>query len=174
MMKQAITSAATSLNQVPAVLRLIDKTMPNPMAFWAYTDTVLDYGGGKYDKLTKALAKLKVRNLVYDPFNRSKEHNALVRQLVTTRPVHHGICSNVLNVIREPAVRLKILKDLSRWVEPGGCVFITVYEGDKTSKGKRTSKGWQANRPTKNYLREIRKVFPVAVVMSSSLILARA
>jgi hypothetical protein len=159
-MKQVITSAKTSLNQVPAVLRLINKVARDSMGFWCYADTVLDYGGGKYDKLTDALAKLGVRNLVYDPFNRSVDHNKLVLQLVKARKASHGICSNVLNVIREPAVRQKVLKDLAKWVEPGGNVFITVYEGDKSSKGKRTTKGWQANRPAKNYLREIRKVFP--------------
>jgi hypothetical protein len=159
-MRQTITSAKTSVNQLPAVLRLINKTVRDPMAFWAYADTILDYGGGKYDQLTKALAKMKVRNLVYDPFNRSKDHNALVLQLVKTRPASHGICSNVLNVIREAAVRQKMLRDLARWVEPGGFVFITVHEGDESSRGERTSKGWQANRPAKNYMREIRKVFP--------------
>jgi len=164
-MKQTITSAATSLNQVPAVLRLINKAVRDPSAFWVYTDAVLDYGGGKYDKLTTALAKMKVRNLIYDPFNRSKDHNALVLQLVKAKKASHGICSNVLNVIREPAVRQKVLRDLARWVEPGGNVFITVYEGDKSSKGKRTTKGWQANRPAKNYLREIRKVFPYSEVL---------
>ncbi len=159
-MAQTITSAKTSLNQLPAVLRLINKIARDPLAFWCYADTMLDYGGGKYDQLTEALAKMKVRNLIYDPFNRSKEHNALVRQLVTTRPASHGICSNVLNVIREPAVRQKILRDMARWVEPGGNVFITVHEGDQSSKGERTIKGWQAYRPAKNYMREIRKVFP--------------
>jgi hypothetical protein len=158
--KQTITSAKTSLNQLPAVLRLINKIARDPLAFWGYTNDILDYGGGKYDQLTAALAKMKVRNLIYDPFNRSKEHNALVLQLVTTRPASHGICSNVLNVIREPAVRQKVLRDLARWVEPGGNVFITVHEGDKSSKGKQTSKGWQSNRPAKNYMREIKKVFP--------------
>jgi hypothetical protein len=53
-LKQKITSAATSLNQVPAVLRLINKVARDPLAFWGYSDTILDYGGGKYDKLTEA------------------------------------------------------------------------------------------------------------------------
>jgi hypothetical protein len=63
-----------------------------------------------------------------------------------------------------------VLKDLARWVEPGGHVFITVYEGDKTSRGKRTTKGWQAHRPAKNYMREIRKVFSAAWVHGSLII----
>lgn len=133
--------------------------MKRPEHFWAYTDTVLDYGGGKYDLLTEELAKMKVQNLVYDPFNRSEDHNNLVRQLLTTRPADHAICSNVLNVIKEPAVRMEVLRDIAALTDPHGNVFITVYEGNKSSRGKKTTKGWQANRPTKSYIREIRKVF---------------
>jgi hypothetical protein len=160
-MTQAITSAKTSVNQLPAVLRLINKTSRMPAHFWAMTDTVLDYGGGKYDQLTDVLAKMHVRNLIYDPFNRSDDHNACIRQLVEARPADVGICSNVLNVIREPAIRREILENLKRWVDPeGGRIYITVHEGDKSSKGKRTRCGWQSNRPARNYMREIRRVFP--------------
>ena len=158
---QAISSARTSMNQLPAVLRLINKTTRMPAAFWATTDSVLDYGGGKYDQLTEALAKMGVRNLLYDPFNRSEGHNDAIRCLVEAKPADVGICSNVLNVIREPAVRLEILENLKKWVDPeGGRIYITVYEGDKSSKGKKTRCGWQSNRPAKNYMREIRRVFP--------------
>jgi hypothetical protein len=160
-MTQTITSARTSVNQLPAVLRLINQTTRWPAAFWARTDTVLDYGGGKYDQLTDALGKMGVRNLVYDPFNRSDDHNACIRQLVETRPADIGILSNVLNVIREPTVRREILENLKKWVNPeGGMIYITVYEGDKSSKGRKTRCGWQSNRPAKNYMREIRRVFP--------------
>ena len=160
-MTQKITSAATSLNQLPAVFRALG-TILKASAVLEDPQDVLDYGGGKYDQLTRKLAELGVRSLVYDPFNRSADHNALVRQLVETRPSSHGVCSNVLNVIREPASRHVVLENLARWVSADGYVLFTVYEGDKSSKGHKTSKGWQANRPLKNYLREIRKVFPQA------------
>lgn len=161
MTTQTITSAGTSVNQLPAVLRLINQTCRHPAAFWVRVDTVLDYGGGKYDQLTETLARMGVRNLVYDPFNRSEDHNAAIRGLVEAKPADVGILSNVLNVIREPAVRREVLENLKRWVDPqGGRIYITVYEGDKSSKGRRTSKGWQSNRPAKNYMREIRRVFP--------------
>jgi hypothetical protein len=161
MTTQAITSAKTSMNQLPAVLRLINKTTRFPAHFWSGIDTVLDYGGGKYDQLTDTLAKIGVRNLIYDPFNRSDEHNACVRDLVERVPADLGICSNVLNVIRKPAIRREILENMKKWVDPeGGRIYITVHEGDKSSKGRRTRCGWQSNRPARNYMREIRSVFP--------------
>jgi hypothetical protein len=162
--KQSITSAETSLNQIPAAFKLINAAARMPEAFWARTHDVLDYGGGKYDTFTDFLARMHIRNWVYDPFNRSEEHNALVRKLLTARPADVAICSNVLNVVKEPAVRRAILEDIRDLVESAGSVFIVVYEGDRSSRGRKTSKGWQANRPTRNYLREVRKVFPGAHV----------
>jgi hypothetical protein len=161
---QKITSAGTSVNQLPAVLRLLKKVYDpkdwQGARFWVDTKTVLDYGGGKYDQLTDAFAELGIVNLVYDPFNRSEDHNALVLKILRARKADVGICSNVLNVIREPAARTETLEHLQIGVKEGGNIFITIHEGDKTSKGKKTSKGWQANRPARNYMREIRRVFP--------------
>jgi hypothetical protein len=158
---QTITSADTSLKQVPAILRLVDMKVGGDLGFWAYTTQILDYGGGKYDLLTDELAKRGVVNLIYDPFNRSEDHNKLVRRILTTR--HHGadhaFCSNVLNVIREREARREVLRDIKRMTSPLGTVFFTVYEGDRSSRGRRTVKGWQANRPTRNYEREIKREF---------------
>ena len=38
----------------------------------------LDYGGGKFDNATEYLAEMNVTSLVYDPFNRSSDHNKMV------------------------------------------------------------------------------------------------
>ena len=161
MTTQAITSAETSLKQIPAILRLIDKGCENPALFWGHRQIVLDYGGGRYDELTKALKKRGIVNLIYDPYNRSDDHNALIRGILTTpfRAADMALCSNVLNVVREPEARRAILRDIKRMTKADGIVFFTVYEGDKSSRGRRTSKGWQANRPTKNYVREIKREF---------------
>lgn len=157
---QKITSAKTSMNQLPAVLGLINKTSGNAALDWARTDSVLDYGGGKYDQLTDALCKLGVRNMIYDPYNRSEDHNSLVLQMLKAQRADVGILSNVLNVVRKPSLRKDILEDLRIGVKEGGRIYITVHEGNKSSKGKKTRCGWQSNRPAKNYMREIRKVFP--------------
>lgn len=169
---QSITSADTCLNQVPAIFKLINKAMSMPEAFWAKTRDVIDFGGGKFDTFSDFLAEMGVRNFVYDPYNRSKQHNETVASLLAARPADIGICSNVLNVIKEPEARLQALLDLREMVQPGGEIFITVHEGNKTSHGRKTSKGWQANRPTKNYLREVRKAFPGAFLAFGKLIIA--
>ncbi len=158
--KQQFSSAKTDLKQVPAIYKLLNDGLERPVIFWGRTKEILDYGGGAGEKLTDKLAKLRVRNLILDPFNRSEEHNALVRRLLTIRPADHAFCSNVLNVIKEPAVRMAALREIAALTSPEGCVFITVYEGNKSSRGRRSQEDcWQANRPLKSYIREIRKVF---------------
>ena len=162
-MMQTITSAGTSLNQVPGTFKLAERTVPGA---WAPNRRVLDYGGGKYDKFTRLLESLGLRNYVYDPFNRSEEHNAHVRECLSETPADVAVLANVLNVIRKPAVRRAVLEDIATMLKPAGDLFITVHEGDRKSRGRRTSKGWQANRPTRNYLRAIRRVFPNTVLLA--------
>ncbi len=48
-------------------------------------------------------------------------------------------CSNVLNVIKEPEVRLNVLKNIKKLVKPNGIVYITVYEG-KSGAGEGPTK----------------------------------
>lgn len=159
-MTQSITSARTDLKQVPAIYKLLTEGLEQPELFFGLTHEILDYGGGAGDKLTDKFAKLKIRNLVLDPFNRSEGHNALVRRLLKVSPADHAICSNVLNVIKEPAARMKALQEIAALTDPDGYVFITVYEGNKSSRGRKTKKDcWQANRPLKSYAKELRKVF---------------
>jgi hypothetical protein len=168
---QTITSAETSVKQVPAILNKIVQIMRMPEAYFASLRDVLDVGGGKYDLLTDRLAEMGIRNWVLDPFNRSDEHNAYVKKMLTAHPADMAICSNVLNVIKEPEERAsvhKIIKDLTDPREQRA--YFTVYEGDGTSKGKKTSKGWQANKPTKAYVRELRKYYYSVTLCQNKLI----
>lgn len=153
---QEFTSENTSINsnKLPAVFKMV--------SFEPGTVNI-DYGGGRFDNVAEYLAPLDVINLVYDPYNRSKEHNREVLRLVR----EHGgadtaTCSNVLNVIKEPEVRINVLQNIKKLVKPGGTVYITVYEG--TGKGNEgpTKSGYQLNKKTENYLEEIQQVFPQA------------
>ena len=160
MSKQKYTSANTDLKQIPAVYKIMRKHLSNPAWYFATNRECLDYGGGAGNKLTDAFAQIGVRNFVLDPFNRSEDHNALVRRLLTLQPASFAFCANVLNVIKEPELRMKALYEIAALTSREGKVYISVHEGNKTSRGKRTrSDSWQANRPLKSYVREIKKVF---------------
>lgn len=156
-MDQEFTSKDTSLPQVAGILKLVDRAYPDLLKKGV---RVLDYGGGKYDYMTEKLAERGISGLVYDPFNRTEEHNKAVWDAFShPRPTADvAFCANVLNVIKEPKVRVRAYRNLKVLCQTGP-IFFTVHEGKKDSRGRKTTRGWQANRPTKNYVPELRKEF---------------
>lgn len=127
----------------------------------------LDYGCG-YDenknKVTDYLATLDVTNVGYDKFNQSPKDNREAIRIVRANGGADSVsCSNVLNVIMEPEVRLNVLENIKSLVKPGGDVYITVYEasgrGDEGASGEDS---YQLRRKTSDYLEEIQQVFPNA------------
>lgn len=153
---QEFTSENTSINsgRLPAVFNMV--------SFEPGTVNI-DYGGGKFDNVAEYLTQYDVVNLVYDPYNRTAEHNKEVIRLVR----EHGgadtaTCSNVLNVIKEPEVRLNVLNNIKKLVKSGGTVYITVYEGKGNAAEGPTKSGYQLNRKTADYMEEIQQVFPDA------------
>lgn len=153
---QEFTSENTSINssKLPAIFRLVD---------FKPGTTNLDFGGGKFDNAADYLSQYDVINLVYDPYNRSAEHNAeVIKLLREAGGADTATCSNVLNVIKEPEVRNNVLQNIKKLVKPGGEVYITVYEGTGRGDEGPTKAGYQLNRKTADYLDEIREVFPDA------------
>ena len=147
---QTITSAATSLRQVPAIFKKVD--------FWFGTN--LDLGGGKCDEVQAYFdeKKYECTNLVYDPFNRSEDHNKAVLDKAKWEGCNTVTIFNVLNVIKDKDHRLELLNLAS---QHGCLVYIAVYEGDRSGDGKETTKGYQLNRKLKDYESEIKEVFRV-------------
>lgn len=113
---------------------------------------------GAYDEGMQHIRDATMRPVWgYDPYNRTAGYN----RFATTRLAEEGsrtvvLCSNVLNVIREPEARHDVLLECAR----AALALFTVYEGDGTGRGRETSKGWQEHRKTADYLREIESVFP--------------
>lgn len=150
---QKISSAATSINssKLPAIFRMV-KFQPDTLN--------LDYGGGRFDNAAEELAKINVTNLVYDPYNRSSEHNQdVLKQVRANGGADTVTISNVLNVIAEPEARQTVLRNAKKLVKSGGKVYITVYEGNKSGSGSETKAGYQLNKDTKDYVDEISQVF---------------
>ena len=150
---QEYTSENTSINKtkLPAVYNLV-KFKPGSL--------VLDFGGGKWDSAVNYLKDKDVTLLVYDPYNRSAEHN---QEVLSILKEHGGadaaVNSNVLNVIKEPEARQTVLRNISRLTKKGAPIYITVYEGKKNNEGEVTKSGYQLNRKTADYLEEIQTVF---------------
>jgi len=159
---QAYTSAATSINKdkLPAVFTKLTKEktlLPNTRN--------IDIGGGKFDNASEYLAKQDVENLVFDPYNRSAEHNSMILESVRNKPADTATVSNVLNVIPEEANQIKTLETARKSLKDGGEVFITVYEGNRSGIGKVTGADqFQQNKKLSDYLDTVRQVFPNATV----------
>lgn len=153
---QEYDSAATSINsnKLPAIYKLVH---------FEPGKVYLDFGGGRFDNGVYYVRDLGATLLVYDPYNRSDEHNKEVLRVIRENGgADATLNSNVLNVIKEPEARLGVLNNIKKLTKPGGDVYITVYEG--TGKGNEgpTKAGYQLNRKTADYLEEVQAVFPNA------------
>lgn len=154
--EQEYDSAKTSINskKLPAIYKMIH--IPSG-------SVVIDYGGGRFDNAVDYMAAQDVTLYVYDPYNRSKEHNReAIREIRKSGGADYAICSNVLNVIKESSVRKEVLENIKRLLKPTGKLYLTVYEGKGDGAEGATKSGYQLNRPTANYLEEIQQVFPDA------------
>lgn len=153
---QEYDSAATSINstKLPAIYKLVN-FQPGKL--------YLDFGGGKFDSGIYYVKDLGATLLVYDPYNRSDEHNKeVLRILRENGGADATLNSNVLNVIKEPEARLGVLKNIKKLTKPGGDVYFTVYEGTGRGNEGPTKAGYQLNRKTADYLEEVQSVFPDA------------
>ena len=151
--EQEFDSAATSINsnKLPAVYNMVDFT-PG--------EVVIDFGGGKFDNAVNYLKDKDVTLLVYDPYNRSAEHNKEVLRVIRENGgADAAINSNVLNVIKEPEARQQVLRNIKKLVKPGAPIYITVYEGSGKGNEGPTKSGYQLNRKTADYMDEIGQVF---------------
>lgn len=154
--EQEFDSAKTSINsnKLPAVYKMI--------SFPAGSIGV-DFGGGSFDNAVEYISDLGATLLVYDPYNRSAEHNRqVIKMLKDNCGADWAVNSNVLNVIKEPEARKAVLKNISKITKPNAPIYITVYEGRGDRKEGPTKAGYQLNRKTQDYLEEIQEVFPDA------------
>lgn len=155
--EQEFDSAATSINssKLPAIYKMVN---------FNEGDVIIDFGGGRFDNAVEYIKDKGATLVVYDPYNRSAEHN---EQVLATLDENGGadaaVNSNVLNVIKEPEARQAVLQNIKKLLKPGAPVYITVYEGRGDGVEGPTKSGYQLNRKTEGYLDEVREVFPDAI-----------
>lgn len=146
--EQTITSKGTDLRQIPALLRLGDRR-----GYWKRGNINLDWGGGASDRFTSELDKRGVTNMIIDPYNRSIDHNNIVRDsLKFAGGAHSATCSNVLNVINSDSAIEQAIYNIHRLLQDDGRAYFTVYEGHKDGEGRPTIKGWQRHQPLSDYI----------------------
>lgn len=162
--RQNLSSAATSINssKLPVLFKKVN--------FKANTIN-LDIGGGKFDNATTYLKSLGVESYVYDPYNRTAEHNNAVARITENGQSDTVTISNVLNVIDSVDGRNQVLENAVDAVKPNGTVYITVYEGNGSGIAKTTGKDqYQLNRKTIDYIPEIEKYFNNVTVKNNVII----
>lgn len=169
--KQAYSSKCTSngnATTLPAVFTTVQKLAirHNNLGFKRGTLN-LDYGGGHTDIATHWLQQYGVTNLVYDPYNRTKEHNARILHIVNQHGVATATCSNVLNVIAEKENRIIAIRNIYLALKPNGVLYVTVYEGDKSGVGKANKKkdSYQLNQKLDFYKQEIESCHMFSTVL---------
>lgn len=165
--EQEFSSAATSINssKLPALFKMVR---------FEDGSLNLDYGGGRFDNVADYLSSTYgATNLVYDPYNRSADHNnAVLSQVRKNGGADTVTCSNVLNVIKEPEARAAVIRNCKKYLKSGGTAYFTVYEGSGTGEGAPTKSGYQLNKKTDAYVDEIAQVFS-SVTRKGKLIIAK-
>ena len=154
--EQEFDSAATSINsnKLPAIYNMVN---------FNEGDVVIDFGGGKFDNAVEYIKDKGATLLVYDPYNRSDEHNQEVLSILEQNGgADAAVNSNVLNVIKEPEARKAVLQNIKQLTKPGAPIYITVYEGRGDGVEGPTKSGYQLNRKTADYMSEVQEVFPNA------------
>ena len=151
--EQEFSSADTSLHQVAGLFK--DKN-----AYFHPNTLNLDYGGGKYDLASEYMKHyFDVASLVYDPFNRTPEHNNnVINQVRKNGGADTVTCANVLNVIKEYEARIVAIRNIYKYLKPGGIAYFTTYE--KTgNEGPTGGNKYQLARKTADYVPEIASIF---------------
>lgn len=157
-MIQEFSSKNTSINKTkaPKILKEVERHFG-----WENGHVNLDIGGGRFDILSDHLSEyFAVRNLIFDPYNRTEMHNNTVLGIALSQPVDSVTLSNVLCVIKEREERINVLTMAKSYLKLGGKLYVTCYEGNRTAIGRQTGPDqYQLNQPLKFYLHEINEVF---------------
>lgn len=157
-MIQKYTSEKSSIKQIPAGFNIVDKYFG-----WEANTINFDIGGGKYDLFTEKLKEKNVTNLIYDPYNRTVKHNNKVLLNIRRFGADTVTIFNVLNVIKEYEIQIRVLNLALETLKFGGYLFVrSTYMNPKKISGVTKSGTFQHYLTMKDYLGIVRVVFPNA------------
>lgn len=142
------------------------------LEFGANVKRVLDVGGGQFDVSRNYMQKRGIDLLVYDPYNRTQEHNEKIKWMVANQKVAAATSMSVLNVVAEPEARLAHICTMKDALQINGMAYFKIWPGEGVLKGcyKPTTNsyghpGYQANAYADRFLREVQLVFGVEHAM---------
>jgi hypothetical protein len=138
--------------------------------FDKHVTRVLDVGGGKYNNNSNYMLREKnITLLVWDPYNRTHDHNEKIRKQIINKKVDAVTSMSVLNVISEPEARLAHIVTLKAALNLGGKAYFKIWPGDIPLRGSylpsSSHTAYQANAFANRFLREIELVFGERNVM---------
>ena len=140
------------------------------ITFAKHVKKIIDIGGGQFDSNRHYMKqKRNIDLLVWDPFNRSKEHNDTVHQEIMQQKADAATSMSVLNVIPEIEVRLQHINAVKSAIELGGLAYFKIWAGDHPVNGTylptESTTEYQTNAAPERFLREIEVVFGKGNVM---------
>lgn len=177
--QQEYTSAETSVNdkKIPVVFStLINKA--DKLNIRLDMTSIFDTGCGKYiNHISEYCSKNLVRYFGRDKYNQPEEvNNAWINDIYgvyLNDDNHIFTSSNVLNVIKGENCRKQYINDIVKYMQAGEKLYITVYEGNKTGRGKVTKKDcWQENKRLATYIPEVKSCGFSEVTMKYGMIIA--
>lgn len=129
----------------------------------------LDIGGGQYDDTSLWLLNTyNVVNHIYDPYNRSVDHNMKVLADDFINKYDSVTIMSVLNVVSSQSSRIELLKLANKYLKPNGLLYIKVWKGDNSGVPvhQPEKQSFQANQPCFYFLEEVKSIFPSAVCVT--------
>ena len=167
---QDIASAATSINSAKMARTF-------SLVKWQSGTRNGDIGGGRYDNATDYLATLGVTNVIFDPFNRTEQHNRSASRAMRGGQCDTVTVNNVLNVIQDADNRARVIAQAADALKPGGTAYFLIYQGNgsgigrvsKSVKGRTAS--WQENRKPRDYEQELSARF-ISLSFKGNLVVA--
>ncbi|MBA3957580.1 MAG: hypothetical protein H0X51_04185 [Parachlamydiaceae bacterium] len=135
--------------------------------FGAYLDLHLrpntknfDNGGGSHNFNTTFLEEVySVTNVVYDPFQRSDEHNSIVLSQVSAHEFDTTTSNSILNVIDNQSTRFKHIWLSCEALKAHGVAYFRIFEGNGSFQDQHLSYGYLSNRLAQSYQHEVEKIF---------------